>query len=58
MVIQYGYLGLFLVSFLAATCMPLGSEIFVVAMTLSGKHPWIIFMAATPGNTLGAITNY
>lgn len=55
---QSGYLGLFIVSFLAATLVPLGSEIFVVTMTLSGYNPSIIFATATTGNTLGAITNY
>jgi membrane protein YqaA with SNARE-associated domain len=58
LVFQSGYPGLFVVSFLAATFVPLGSEIFVVTMTISGYNPWIIFATATTGNTLGAITNY
>jgi len=58
LVFQSGYLGLFIVSFLAATLIPFGSEIFVVTMTLSGYNPWIIFATATTGNTLGATTNY
>lgn len=58
LVFQSGYMGLFIVSFLAATLIPLGSEIFVVAMTLSGYNPWIIFATATTGNSLGAATNY
>ncbi len=57
-VILSGYPGLFIISFLAATLIPLGSEIFVVSMTLSGCNPWIILAAATTGNTLGSITNY
>jgi membrane protein YqaA with SNARE-associated domain len=57
-VILSGYPGLFVISFLAATLIPLGSEIFVVSMTLSGCNPWMIFAAATTGNTLGSITNY
>ncbi|MBN1333973.1 MAG: DedA family protein [Synergistales bacterium] len=53
-----GYLGLFGVSFLAATLVPLGSEIFVALMTVSGYEPLLIFTVATTGNTLGSITNY
>lgn len=58
LVFQYGYFGLFVVSFLAATLIPLGSEIFAAAMVLSGCNPWIIFATATTGNTLGAAVNY
>lgn len=58
LVFQSGYLGLFIVSFLAATLVPLGSEIFVATMTISGYNPAILFVTATTGNTLGAITNY
>lgn len=58
LVFQTGYAGLFVVSFLAATLVPLGSEVFVVSMALSGYHPGFLFAAATTGNTLGAITNY
>lgn len=57
-VLQYGYLGLFIVSFLAATLVPLGSEIFVVIMAVSGYNPLFTLAIATTGNTLGAITNY
>lgn len=57
-VFQSGYLGLFIVSFLASTLVPLGSEIFVATMTISGYNPVVLFVTATTGNTLGAITNY
>jgi len=58
LVFQSGYLGLFIVSFLAATIVPLGSEIFVVTMAISGYNLWVIFATATTGNTLGSIVNY
>ncbi len=58
MIFQSGYLGLFMVSFLAATLVPLGSEIFVAVMAVSGYDPWLVFTVATTGNTLGSITNY
>ncbi len=55
---ENGYFGLFIVSFLAATLLPLGSEIFVATMAVSGYNGWLIFAVATTGNTLGSITNY
>lgn len=58
LVLQSGYLGLFMVSFLAATLVPLGSEIFVAVMAVSGYDPWLVFTFATTGNILGSITNY
>lgn len=58
LVFQSGYPGLFIVSLLAATILPLGSEIFVVTMTLLGYDPFFVFMTATSGNTLGAVINY
>lgn len=58
LVFQFGYLGLFAVCFSAATLIPLGSEIFVTTMVLSGYNPWIIFTVSTTGNTLGSIINY
>jgi membrane protein YqaA with SNARE-associated domain len=58
LVFQSGYFGLFIVSFLAATLLPLGSEFFVATMTVSGYNVWLIFAVATTGNTLGSITNY
>lgn len=58
LIFQSGYPGLFIVSFLAATLVPIGSEVFVVTMSLLGYNPFIIFAAATTGNTLGAVVNY
>ncbi|MCR3884868.1 MAG: DedA family protein [Methanothrix sp.] len=58
LVFQSGYLGLFIISFLAATLVPLGSEIFVTIMVVSGYNAWFIFAVATTGNVLGAATNY
>ncbi|MDA1082687.1 MAG: DedA family protein [Gemmatimonadetes bacterium] len=52
------YLALLLSSFLAATLLPGGSEIAVVAMLKSGNDPLAILIVATCGNYLGALTNY
>ncbi len=58
LIFQFGYLGLFVVSCLAATLLPVGSEVVVVTMALSGYQPLAVFMTATAGNTLGSIVNY
>lgn len=55
---KFGYLGLFVVSFLAATLLPFSSEAVVVMMKVLGYNTWMILMFATTGNYLGALTNY
>lgn len=57
-VFRFGYLGLFMVSFLAATLLPLSSEVFVASMPVFGYKVWLILIFATAGNYLGALTNY
>lgn len=49
---------LFLVSFLAATVLPLGSEWLLAAMVLRGEDPVGSVLVATAGNSLGALTTY
>jgi len=58
MTFEYGYLGLFLASFLAATILPVASQIFLTSMFLLGYEPLACVMVATTGNTLGAWLNY
>ena len=53
-----GYLGLFVVSFVAATLAPLGSELFVTAMVIGGYNSWGVLTVATVGNVLGSLANY
>lgn len=53
-----GLLALFLVSFLAATVLPLGSEWLLVAVILQSHDPWPAVAIATLGNSLGALTTY
>jgi len=55
---QFGYLGLFLVSFLSATLLPLASEVFVLAMPPLGYDRWLIIVVATAGSFLGSLVNY
>lgn len=55
---QFGYLGLFVISFLAASLLPLSSELFVLAMPPLGYNVWWVGIIATLGNFSGALTNY
>ena len=54
----YGYPGIFAASFLAATILPLGSEIVLSALLLNGLNPSLLVITATAGNVLGALVNY
>ena len=56
--VNYGFYSLFLLSFLAATVIPLGSEWLLVAMLLSRSEPLAAVAVATAGNFLGALTTY
>ena len=55
---QPGYASLFMVSFLASTLLPLGSEWLLVMMLASGYEPLTSVAIATAGNYLGALTTY
>lgn len=53
-----GYPGLFVLSFLAATILPLSSEGMLVLMLASGYDPFACIALASFGNILGGATNY
>ena len=55
---ELGYVGLFIASFLAATILPLSSEIVLSVLLLNDLNPIILLTVATLGNVLGAFTNY
>jgi membrane protein YqaA with SNARE-associated domain len=55
---ELGYLGLFLSAFLAATILPVASEVVLLSMLGLGYDPILCLIIATIGNTLGAILNY
>lgn len=55
---EYGYAGLFALAFLAATILPIGSEIFFMAMIAAGFEPLWCLIWASLGNTLGGMVNY
>ena len=52
--IELGYLGLFLVCFLAATVIPIASEAVLLGMLVLGYHPMGCLVVATVGDSLGS----
>lgn len=56
--LDYGYIGLFLGSFLAATVVPFSSDILLVGMLIAGGEPITTVTVATIGNWLGGLTSY
>lgn len=56
--VEYGYLGLFLACFLAATIIPLSSEVVFIGLLVAGANPIFATIIATIGNTLGGMTGY
>ena len=55
---EIGYLGLLLTSFLAATFLPITSEVFLISMLVLGYDPWITLLYATIGNAAGGWFNF
>ncbi len=57
--LEYGYPGLFLVSFLGSTIfIPLTVEIFLAGIIGVGLNPVYAVLIATIGSTFGSIVNY
>ncbi|PTB90082.1 hypothetical protein C9928_01490 [Pseudidiomarina aestuarii] len=52
------YLSIFLTALLAATILPVQSEILVVAAQQQGYNLWWLWAVASAGNTLGSVINY
>ncbi len=52
------YLGLFSISFLAATIIPAYSEVALAGLLSAGYDPLALWAWATAGNTLGAVLNW
>lgn len=58
MILDFGYPGLFVLAFLAATILPIGSEWMLATLLLVGYDPVLSVSVATIGNSLGALTTY
>jgi membrane protein YqaA with SNARE-associated domain len=57
-IVNYGYVNLFVLSFLASTVLPIGSEALVIALIYKGFSPLTVIIVATVGNYLGSCTTY
>lgn len=53
---EFGYWGLLLASFLAATVLPLSSEVVFAALIAAGSDIWPCIIYATIGNAIGGAT--
>lgn len=56
--LDYGYIGLFIGSFLAATVVPFSSDVLLVGMLVAGGNATTTIVVATLGNWLGGLTSY
>lgn len=56
--IDWGYVGLFVSALLAGSIIPFSSELVMMALVKVGLNPAICVLAATLGNTVGGITCY
>ena len=56
--LENGCPALFLLSFLASTLVPLGSEWLLAILLANNFDPTIVVPVATVGNTLGALSTY
>lgn len=56
--VELGYIGLFVAALLAATILPLSSEVVLAALLASGWPPITLVAVATAGNVLGSLINY
>jgi membrane protein YqaA with SNARE-associated domain len=55
---EYGYIGLFAASFLAATILPLSSELVLGFLLMNQFDPVTSVIVATVGNVAGSFVNY
>lgn len=56
--LDLGYLGLFVGSFLAATVVPFSADVLLVGLLIAGGSPMLTIFVATLGNWLGGLTSY
>ena len=56
--IDLGYWGLFIGSFLASTIIPMSADILLLGVLSLGGNAWLCYGIATLGNWLGGLTSY
>ena len=55
---EFGLWGLAIAAFLAATILPLSSELVLATLLISGENPTILLIVATTANVAGSTVNY
>lgn len=58
LLIDWGYIGLFISALLAGSIIPFSSELVMIALVKVGLSPVLCVIAATLGNTVGGMTCY
>jgi len=56
--VEWGYLGLFIASFLGATIIPFSSEVVFSLLVINGYDIKVSILVATIGNWLGGLSSY
>ena len=56
--LEFGYIGLFIGSLLAATIFPFSSDVLLIGMLVAGGEPATTVIVATLGNWIGGIIGY
>ena len=56
--LDLGYIGLFIGTFIAATVVPFSSDFLIVGILIAGGDPLVSWICATAGNWLGGLTSY
>ncbi len=58
LLIDWGYVGLFISALLAGSIIPFSSELVMIALVKVGLNPAVCVLVATLGNTAGGMTCY
>ena len=56
--LDWGYIGLFIGSFVAAAIVPFSSDVLLVGILAAGGNVWRSVLVATVGNWAGGLTSY
>ncbi len=56
--ISYGYIGMFIASFIAGSVFPFSSEAILTGLLIAGSSAIPLFFSATIGNVLGSMFNF
>lgn len=55
---EWGYIGLFIGTFLAATVIPFSSDFLIIGVLVTGGNPLVSLIVATLGNWLGGMVSF